>query len=99
MNTYNNSVMLDNYFGLLKGLSRENKIKLAAGLINDVAEDTGEKPNVINRFFGAFQSDKSAEEMIDEIRESRNFSQTALVEKRAYLTKQLFTAGRFSTGI
>jgi hypothetical protein len=32
------------------------------------------KKSVVNHFFGAFQSDKSAEDMIDEIRESRYFN-------------------------
>jgi hypothetical protein len=75
-----NTFVVDNYLGLLKGLSKENKLKLAAGLINNIAEETAEetaeKTAVINRFFGAFQSDKTAEEMIAEIRESRNFNHT-----------------------
>ena len=32
------------------------------------------KKSVVNHFFGAFQSDKSAEDMIDEIRKSRYFN-------------------------
>jgi transposase-like protein len=76
METLYNTFIIDNYLGLLRSLSRENKIKLAAGLINDIAEESDKKTDVINRFFGAFQSDKSAEEMIAEIRESRNFNRT-----------------------
>jgi len=77
MKTSYNSVVVNSYLGLLQGLSREDKINLVAGLINDIAqkpEKIKKKRDVINRFFGAFQSDKSAEDMITEIRESRNFN-------------------------
>ena len=77
MKTSYNTVVVSNYLGLLQGLSRENKINLVAGLINDIAkepEKRKEKKDVINHFFGAFQSDKSAEDMINEIRTSRNFN-------------------------
>jgi len=47
-----------------------------AGLINEIAhkqEKEGKEKDVVNRFFGAFQSNKSAEGMIEEIRGSRHF--------------------------
>ena len=76
MNTTINTIVINNYLGLLQRLNRETKINLVAGLISDIAREpemrNGE--NTVNRFFGAFQSDKSAEEMIDEIRSSRHFS-------------------------
>ena len=77
MKTSYNTVVVNNYLGLLQGLSRENKINLVAGLINDIAKEPEKRKKekeVINRFFGAFQSDKNAEDMIKEIRESRNFN-------------------------
>jgi hypothetical protein len=77
MNTSNNTVVLDNYLGLLKGLSRENKIKLVAELTREIAEETDKKgEEVIDKFFGAFKSSKAADEMIAEIRASRNFNRT-----------------------
>jgi hypothetical protein len=77
MNTSNNTVVLDNYLGLLKGLSRENKIKLVARLTRDIAEETDKKgEEVVDKFFGAFKSNKPTDEMIAEIRKSRNFNRT-----------------------
>lgn len=72
-----NAVIVNSYLGRLQRLNRETKINLVAGLIGDIAKEPGKeknKKNVVNRFFGAFQSDKSAEEMINEIRESRCFN-------------------------
>ncbi|GHT18775.1 hypothetical protein AGMMS4957_01690 [Bacteroidia bacterium] len=76
-----NPTVVNNYLGLLKGLSLSDKINLVAGLVNEIATVTEEKKrddkkDVADRFFGAFQSDKSAEEMIDEIRASRTFNRT-----------------------
>jgi len=68
------TLLIDNYFGLLSSLSRENKIKLIAKLSNSIiGEDTG-KENVVDKYFGAFKSEKSAEEIIKEVRESRIFN-------------------------
>ena len=77
MNTSSNAVVMNNYLGLFKRLNRETKIHLVARLMNDIADEpekTRSKKDVVNRFFGAFKSDKSAEEMIDEIRSSRKFN-------------------------
>ena len=68
------TTLIDNYFGLLSGLSRENKIKLIARLSNSIVDEVSEKEDVVDRFFGAFKSDKSAEEIINDIRESRTFN-------------------------
>lgn len=68
------TILIDNYFGLLSSLSRENKIKLIAKLSNSIVDEVSEKENVVDRFFGAFKSDKSAEEIINDIRESRTFN-------------------------
>jgi hypothetical protein len=68
------TILIDNYFGLLSSLSRENKIKLIAKLSNSIVDEVPEKENVVDRFFGAFKSDKSAEEIINGIRESRTFN-------------------------
>jgi len=77
MNTSYNAVVVNNYFNPLRSLRREDKINLVAMLTNEIAKETEIKTknkDVVNRFFGAFQSDKSAEEMIDEIRSSRKFN-------------------------
>ena len=71
-----NTVLIDNYFGLLSSLSKENKIRLIAKLSNSIIEESTEDENVVDNFFGAFKSEKSAEELIKEIRESRIFNRT-----------------------
>ena len=72
-----NKIMVDDYYGLLRNLSKETKIKLIAKLSNSIIEDSAsENVNVVDNFFGTFKSDKSAEEIIKEIRESRTFSHT-----------------------
>ncbi len=69
-----NTMLIDNYYGLLSSLSKENKIKLIAKLSNSIVEETTEIENVVDKFFGAFKSDKSAEELIKEINPSCIFS-------------------------
>jgi hypothetical protein len=71
-----NTVLIDNYYGLLSSLSKENKIKLIAKLSNSINEEASKNENVVDKFFGAFKSEKSAEELIREIRESRIFNRT-----------------------
>ncbi len=70
------TVVIDNYFGLLRGLSTDYKIKLIAKLSNSIVEEVAENENLVDRFYGAFKSNKSAEEIITEIRESRTFNRT-----------------------
>jgi hypothetical protein len=55
-------------------LSKENKIKLIARLSNSIVDEVADKENVIDKYFGAFKSDKSAEEIIKNIEDSRTFN-------------------------
>jgi len=71
-----NTVLIDNYYGLLSSLSKENKIKLIAKLSDSIVEEATENENLVDKFFGAFKSEKSAEELIKEIRDSRTFNRT-----------------------
>lgn len=74
MKANSGTILIDNYFGLLSGLSKENKIKLIAKLSNSIVEEDSENENAVDRFFGAFVSEKSAEEIIQEIYDSRTFN-------------------------
>jgi predicted metal-binding transcription factor (methanogenesis marker protein 9) len=74
MKSDSGTILIDNYFGLLSSLSRENKIRLIARLSNSIVDEAEEKENVVDKFFGAFKSSKSADEIIKEIRESRTFN-------------------------
>ena len=72
--TTDNAIFIDNYFGLLSGLDRESKIQLMAKLSNSIAKESSNKEDVADKFFGAFETEKSAEQMIEEIRNSRRWS-------------------------
>lgn len=76
MKTNASSALIENYFGLLSGLSKENKLRLIAKLSNSVADEVVKNEDIVDKYFGAFKSDKSAEEIIKEIRESRNFNRS-----------------------
>ncbi|MBW8334947.1 MAG: hypothetical protein K0M40_23220 [Prolixibacteraceae bacterium] len=76
MKANESTLLIDNYLGLLNGLSKENKLRIIARLSNSIANDVEETENVVDKYFGAFKSDKSAEEIIKEIRESRNFNRS-----------------------
>ena len=56
--------LIDNYFGLLNGLGKENKLRLIAKLSNSMADEVVKNEDRIDKYFGAFISDKSAEEII-----------------------------------
>jgi len=71
------TIIADNYYGLLRNLSKDTKIELIAKLSNSITEDEVlEDKDIVDRFFGAFISEKSAEEIIKEIKESRTFNRT-----------------------
>ena len=72
MKTNANVMLVENYFRLLSGLGRENKIKIIAKLTNSIIEEEPDKNDIIDKLFGSFKSDKSAEEIIEEIKKGRN---------------------------
>ena len=76
MKSNDNAIMIENYYGLLRSLSKESKLKLITKLSNSMIEEVLEDETLVDRFFGAFKSDKSAEEIIQEIREGRTFNRT-----------------------
>jgi hypothetical protein len=68
-----NETFLKNYLGLLNGLSRESKIKLVENLNIDIKNNVGAKNDWIDKLYGSFVSDKSAETIISELRSDRCF--------------------------
>jgi len=66
--------LLENYFGLLRNLSPEIKLGLIEKLSKTLKLDFTKSKSSIQKSFGAWQSDKSAEEISAELRESRNFN-------------------------
>ena len=66
-----NTTIVDGYVGLLDNLSANNKLDLISKLTDSVKTDLANKKSFFKKAFGAFDSKKSAEEMIEEIRNSR----------------------------
>jgi hypothetical protein len=80
-----NTLFLGNYFGLIKSLTREQKIQLAEKITQEIAKTTDEHINdmdLVDKFCGAWKPVKDADKIITEIRTSRNFNRT--IEKHFY---------------
>lgn len=75
MNTASvNTTIIEGYLELLDNLSPSNKLDLIARLSVSVKADLAEKQSSFQRAFGAFETDKNADEIIEEIRNSRTFT-------------------------
>jgi hypothetical protein len=68
-----NKNMLDAYANMLSNLSKTNKLKLIERLSTSLESDENEKDERFYSSFGAFLDDKSAEEIVYEIKNSRKF--------------------------
>lgn len=66
-----NSTIIDGYVGLLNNLSPSSKLDLIAKLTNSVKKDLSNKKSSFKNAYGAFDSKKSGEEIIEEISNSR----------------------------
>ena len=69
-----NTKIIDGYVELLDNLSTSNKLDLISKLTESVKTDLIYKKSSFKKAFGAFESNKTAEEIIDEIRNSRSFN-------------------------
>jgi hypothetical protein len=69
-----NSKLIEGYLRLLENLSPGSKRDLISKLTVSVNSDTAEKKKLFRKSFGAWQSKKTAEQIISEIRSSRNFN-------------------------
>jgi hypothetical protein len=70
----NNTTIIDGYAGLLDNMSANNKLDLIARLTASVKTDLKSKKSSFKKAFGAFDSKKTADQIIDEIRSSRVFN-------------------------
>jgi len=66
-----NTTIVDGYVELLDNLNTNSKLDLISKLTNSVKADLTNKKSSFKKAFGAFDSKKSAEEIIEEIRNSR----------------------------
>lgn len=69
-----NTALLDNYLGLIKNLSPEIKLDLIERITRTLKGNLTNKNSPITDAFGVWQSKKTADEIITEIRESRTFN-------------------------
>ena len=65
--------IVDTYSKLFEGLSPSTKIELIEKLTKSLKREKKSKESEFLKSFGAFDSDKTAEELNEEIRESRKF--------------------------
>lgn len=69
-----NTILIDGYIEMMDNLSPDNKLDLISKLTASVNTDLSQKQSVFNESFGAFDSTKTADEIIAEIRNSRTFT-------------------------
>jgi hypothetical protein len=69
-----NTTLLDNYFGLIRNLSPEIKIDLIEKIAKTLKGNITSNKSSLTDAFGAWKSKKSADEIITELRENRNFN-------------------------
>lgn len=69
-----NSRLVDTYLELLKNLDPKVKLDLINKLSLSVKTDLSKKKSSFNKAFGAWDKEDDAEQIITEIRESRNFN-------------------------
>lgn len=66
--------LIEGYYELLKNLSPDSKLELIAKLSDSMKSGQKRNNDSLKSLYGAFISEKSAEEIIKEIKDSRNFS-------------------------
>lgn len=69
-----NIKIIDNYLGLLKNLPPDSKLEIISKLSDSLKSTKKPKSKSLQSVYGAFKSEKSAEEIIAEIREARTFN-------------------------
>lgn len=69
-----NIILIDGYLQLLDNLSPGSKLDLISKLTDSIKSDITSKKSGFKKSFGAFQSEKSADEIINDIRSSRAFT-------------------------
>jgi hypothetical protein len=69
-----NTTLIDGYLRLLDNLSPNNKLDLISKLTLTVKTDITDKKKSFYKAFGAWESKQSADEIINDIRNSRTFN-------------------------
>jgi len=71
--TYTDRHIVDTYAGLFEGLNAISKIELIESLSKSLKTEKKTKENLFYKSFGAFSSNKSAEDIIKDLKASRKF--------------------------
>jgi hypothetical protein len=71
--SYTDKHIVETYSGLFEGLSSLSKIELIESLSKSLKSENTKKESKFYKSFGAFASEKSAEEIIADIKSSRKF--------------------------
>ena len=66
--------IINNYLGLLKSLPPDSKLEIISKLSDSLKSTKQPKGKSLKNLYGAFKSDKSADQMIKEIKEARTFN-------------------------
>lgn len=70
-----NTTLIDNYFSFLKDLSADSKLELIAKLSKSMKTSKKSKREVsLNSLYGSWKSEKSADEIISELKSERSFT-------------------------
>jgi hypothetical protein len=69
-----NTTLIDGYLRMLENLSPSNKLDLISKLTQSVKTDITDRKKTFYEAFGAWDSKKTAEEIIEEIRASRTIN-------------------------
>jgi len=69
-----NMTIIEGYFRLFENLTPSNKLDLISKLTDSIKSDLINKKSSFKNSFGAFESDKDADQIINDIRNSRTFT-------------------------
>ena len=76
--THTEKYIVDTYSGLFDGLNSITKLELLEKLAKSIRKEPTSKEKDFFKSFGAFASDKTAEEIVAEIKDSRKFREKNL---------------------
>ena len=65
--------LIDSYLGLLKSLNRKNRLELISKLSDSLKGSKKSPDKSLSDLYGAFQSRKSADDIIVELKRNRTF--------------------------
>ena len=71
--TFTDKNIIENYFGLFEGLNSMSKLELIEKLTKSLKSESKSKENNFYKSFGTFSTEKTSDEIITEIKSSRNF--------------------------